>query len=303
MYFEKKFYYSIERLTKKFIKLYKKNSKNKDLVDSVQKAIYETSDKEKILFLNKNKQKYLVHTNDIVSKEIFINYKFDFKILKKAANLLGKNHKRETLLNIGGMIGSICIKSVKENFFKSAIVFEPAKKNFRLLMANIFINELEDKIKAYHLALSDKKALLKLVFNKGNLGDNRILKKNNNQINLKFEKVKSDKLDNFTSKLNKNNTLIFMDVQGHESYVLKGGEKTIKKQIPIVLEFAPYLLEKNWIKNFNLLFNNYKYFYNLHNNKRKKLNKENLNALAEEIKSKKIINTDLYIYYTDLLIV
>ena len=66
MYIKKNFYYRIERLAKKFIKLYKKNSKNKDLVNSIQKAIYETSDKEKILFLNKNKQKYLVHTNDIV---------------------------------------------------------------------------------------------------------------------------------------------------------------------------------------------------------------------------------------------
>ena len=35
-------------------------------------------------------------------------------------------------------------------------------------MANIFINELEDKIKAYQLALSSKKTLSKLVFNKGN---------------------------------------------------------------------------------------------------------------------------------------
>ena len=303
MYIKKNFYYRIERLAKKFIKLYKKNSKNKDLVNSIQKAIYETSDKEKILFLNKNKQKYLVHTNDIVSKEMFINYQFDFKKLKKAVKLLGKNHKRETLLNIGGMIGSICIKSVKENFFKSAIVFEPAKINFRLLMANIFINELEDKIKAYQLALSSKKTLSKLVFNKGNFGDTRFLIKNNNQKNSEFEKVKSDKLDNFTSKLNKKNTLIFMDVEGHEPYVLKGGRKTIKKQIPIVLEFSPYLFDKNWIANFDLLFKNYKYFYNLHNNKRKKLNKENFYELFKEIKSKKIINPDLSSYATDLMIV
>ena len=297
MKIKRKFYRNLESVLRKFIIFQEKNKKNTYLQKAVQSAIYNTSPKGDVIFLNKNKQKYLVHTSDTISKKLFIDYNFDFKIIKKALKFLDKNNKRKTLLNVGANIGSICIKSVKEKLFNSAIVFEPAKSHFRLLVANIFINKLENKIKAHQLALSDKKKILKLSLNqKGNLGDNRILKKTSNKKNLKIEKVKSDKLDNFTSKLNKKNSLIFMDVQGHEPYVLKGGKKTIKKKIPIVLEFSPLLLDKNWIKNFELLFRNYKYFYDLHKNKSKKiLNKQNLTDLFNNLKHEKNNYTDLLI--------
>ena len=297
MYYKKRFYRNLESLIRKFYTFQEKNKKNTYLQKAIQSAIYNTSPKGDIIFLNKKKQKYLVHTFDIISKKLFIDYNFDFEIIKKAVKFLDKNHKRETLLNIGANIGSICIKSVKEKLFNSAVVFEPAKGHFRLLMANIYINKLEDKIKAYQLALSDKKKTLKLSLNQtGNLGDNRIIKNINNKQNLKIEKVKSDKLDNFTSKLNKKNALIFMDVQGHEPYILKGGKKTIKKKIPIVLEFSPLLLDKSWLEGFSILFKNYKYFYNLHsNNKRKNFNKDNLIALFNKLKSKEKNYTDLMI--------
>ena len=238
-----------------------------------------------------------MHTGDYISKKLFIEYDFDFFLIKKTLKLQNKNHKRETIINIGANIGSICIRSIKENFFKYGIFFEPSIINYRLLMANIHINKLEDKIKAYRLALSDRKKILKLIIDtKGNLGRNRISKKKN-QKNLKIEKVKSDILDNFTSNLSKNNTLIFMDVQGHETNVFKGAKKTIKKKIPIVFEFSPLLLDKNWIRNFDLLLKNYNFFYNLREKKRKeKFNKDNLVALFNKLKLQERTFAELMIF-------
>ena len=110
------------------------------------------------------------------------------------------------------------------------------------------------------------------------------------------EVVKSDILDNYTYNLNKNNTLIFMDVEGHESNVFLGAKKTIKKKIPIVFEFYPALLDKNWIKNFNLVFKNYKFFYDLrNNNKKQKFNQKNLTALISKVNSIEGKHTDLMI--------
>ena len=164
-------------------------------------------------------------------------------------------------------------------------------------MANIYLNKLENKIKAYNLALSDKKTILNLSLNtRGNLGDNRIVKKQNKHKSLKIEKVVSDQLDNYTSKLNKKNTLIFMDTQGYEPYIIKGGKRTMKKKIPIVIEFSPLLLDKNWIKNFSELFKNYRYFYNLHGqNNRNVLSKNNLMKLFNQLKTKEKNYTDLMI--------
>ena len=296
MYSKKKFYRNIESVLKKFL-IFFKNSKNLDLQKAVQSAIYNTSENEKILFVNKGNTRFLLHSKDIVSKKIFIDYEFDYKIIKKALSLLGKKHKRKTLINIGANIGSICIKSVKEKYFNSAIVFEPEEMNFKLLMSNVLINNLENKIIAHKLALSNTKKVLKLSLNKkSNLGDNRIINKLNNQKKLKIQKVKSDKLDNFISSQNKQNTLIFMDVQGHEPYVFIGAKKTLKKKIPIVFEFSPLLLDKNWNRNFYLLYKNYKYFYDLHNgNKKRLLNKDNIISLFNKLKLEK--------NYTDLMIV
>ena len=76
----------------------------------------------------------------------------------------------------------------------------------------------------------------------------------------------------------------------------KLGEK-LKKKIPIVFEFYPSLLDKNWIKNYDLVFKNYRFFYNLHGkNRKEKFNKENLIALFNKVN---LIGKK----YTDLMIV
>ena len=49
-----------------------------------------------------------------------------------------------------------CIEAIKMNCFKKAIAFEPAIRNFRLLKANIFLNELESRIKVYNFISHNK---------------------------------------------------------------------------------------------------------------------------------------------------
>ena len=206
--------------------------------------------------------------------------------------MLGKKHSKSTLVNIGAHIGSTCIPAIKENKFKNSIAFEPTKKTFKLLQSNIFLNEVDDKIRAYNLAISNKKANLYLAIKRGNIGGNYISK--NKQKNTEI--VKSDILDNYTYNLNKNNSLIFMDVEGHEPNIFLGAKKTIKKKIPIVFEFYPSLLDKNWIKNFDLVFKNYRFFYDLRGkNRKEKFNKKNLIALINKVNSIEGKHTDLLI--------
>ena len=179
-----------------------------------------------------------------------------------------------------------------EKKFKNSIAFEPTKKTFKLLQSNIFLNEVDDKIRAYNLAISNKKANLYLAIKRGNIGGNYISK--NKQKNTEI--VKSDILDNYTYNLNKNNSSIFMDVEGHEPNIFLGAKKTIKKKIPIVFEFYPSLLDKNWINNFDLVFKNYRFFYGLRGKNRKdKFNKKNLIALINKVNSIEGKHTDLMI--------
>ena len=291
-YLKKRYYRTVESLIKKVLR-FKNNSKNNTLQKTIRSAIYNTTDENKILFSNNKDIKYLLGSSDWISKKLFIDKSFDYRILTKAIKLLGKKNSKLTLINIGAHIGSTAIPAIKKNNFKNLIAFEPTKRNFRLLKANIFLNEIDDRVQAYNLAISNKKANLHLGTTKGNTGGNRILR--NKQKNTEI--VKSDILDNYTYNLNKNNSLIFMDVEGHEPNIFLGAKKTIKKKIPIVFEFYPTLLDKSWIKNYDLVFKNYRFFYDLRGkNRKEKFNKKNLIALINKVNAIEGKHTDLMIF-------
>ena len=76
----------------------------------------------------------------------------------------------------------------------------------------------------HNLALSRKisKSYLKK-FELNNSGDYRLTKKKTG------EQVLLNILDNFTNKMNKKNSLIFIDAQGHEPEIFIGSKKTLKK--------------------------------------------------------------------------
>tara|TARA_Y100000294_G_C8551929_1_gene335673 strand:- start:86 stop:952 length:867 start_codon:yes stop_codon:yes gene_type:complete len=287
MYLKTRFYRIIESIIKKFL-IFKNNSKNNDLLRTIRSAIYNTSKGKNTLFLNNNDLKLALYNNDVVCKMLFIDEEFNFGVLKKGIKLLSSRNSRLTLINIGAHIGSTCIPAIKKNYFKNLIAFEPSKKNFRLFKANIFLNKIENRSKIYNLAISNKKKKLYLKMFE-NTGDYRIINKKQKN----SEEVECDILDNYTSNLNKNNSLIIMDVEGHEPKVFLGAQKTIKKRIPIIFEFMPRLLDKTWLKDFSKIFKKYNYFIDLKNGNKQEFNVINMSKLFN--KYKKNDHTDIMI--------
>ena len=280
MYLKKSYYRMLESLIKKIIK-FKNNSNNNAFQKIIRSAIYYTTKKNRILFSDNKNIKFLMPSCDWISQCLFINESFDYRILEKGIKLLkrkkvgGKNSK-STLINIGAHIGSTCIPAIKKNKFKNLIAFEPTKRTFELLNANIFLNGINDRSQVYNLAISDKKGSLHLnIKNVFDTGSNHIVK--NKQKNT--ETVKSDILDNYTYNLNKNNSLIFMDAESHEYNIFLGAKKTIKKKIPFVFEFAPYLLNKDWLKKISVLFKYYNFFYDIKTSKMKKFDATQMKKL------------------------
>jgi FkbM family methyltransferase len=140
-----------------------------------------------------------------------------------------------------------------------------------LLKANVNINQIEKKVTLLNMALSNKIAegYLKL-FSPNNSGDFRVVSKSK-----KVERIKLNVLDNFTSKISRNNSLIFMDAQGHEPEIFLGGKKTLKKKIPMIFELMPSIIKK---LNPEGLYNSIKHYKNLtdlRENKILKMNKTN----------------------------
>ena len=266
--FKKRFYRFLESILKKIILFFKK-TKNQNLSRSALSAIYRTAKNERYLLKNNTNEVLIVHTNELISEKIFIDGSFEFLAFEKTIAIIKKFSKLNTLVDIGANIGTTSIPALTKGFFKNAIVIEPEIKNFRILMSNIYLNNLEKRITAHNLALTDKEnSLLYLeIFKEGNNGKHKISKEN--LINKKFDskniqKAKGNTLDKIAPNITREDSLIWMDAEGYEGIILKGANSTIVKKIPLVVEFDPVMMsEYHSFNHFKLLFPHYSVFYDL----------------------------------------
>lgn len=262
-----KFYRLTEIILKKLI-LFFKSTKNQKLRRTALSAIYKTHEKEKFLLKIQENENFIVYCKELASKEIFINGSCDFLKFEKTVSIIKKFNELNTLVNVGANIGSIAIPALSRQFFKEAILIEPEQQNFRILMVNVYLNELEKRITAHNIALTDKdNSQLHLELNKvRNFGDHRIVNGpiGSDTLNEKsIRVVKGETLDKIAPNLKRENCLIFMDAQGHEGFILKGAKQTIEKKIPMVLEFTPRWIKENGSYDYFKLLLCYSVVYDL----------------------------------------
>lgn len=268
--------------------------------------IYFESLKNKLVILNSDKEKYILNSDDkVLSKFLYINGSYDFSKFETAIKICYPDSSLnpiDLLVNIGANIGSICIPAVKRNYANKSIAVEPDPKNYRNLVSNIYINNLQDKISHYCNAISNENEKeLELELSEYNFADHRISVSNTEGIFSESKrgkiKVMSKTLNSFIDFFDKKRNLIYMDVQGYEGIVLQGSSKIVEKKIPIVLEVWPYGL--NRANSFQILIDiikKYSYFYVLSekNPKRRSTNE------IEKIINNLGINSTKYI---DILII
>lgn len=141
--------------------------------------------------------------------------------------------KQGTFIDVGAHIGKWSV--AMGNRGMDVISVEPDSDNFETLNHNMIIN----KIKNYHalnVALFNKKG--KMPFNRdrfssarNSLIDTWIKKSNSLESTID---VKVDTLDNITKNI-KDVVLVKLDVEGVESYVLKGAAKLLQSQHPAII--------------------------------------------------------------------
>ena len=296
-----KFYRLTEIILKKLI-LFFKSTKNQKLRRRALSAIYNTHKKEKFLLKIQENENFIVHCDELISKQIFLEGSFDFFKFEKVVSIIKTNNDMTTLVDDGANIGSIAIPALTRHYFKEAIVIEPEEKNFQILMANIYLNGLIKKVTAHNIALTDEdNSSLYLEINQdNNYGGHRIfnsLVKSDTLNEKNIRTVRGETLDKVAPNLKKGNALIWMDVQGHEGIVLNGMKQSIEKQIPMVLEFAPSFIKDNNSYDYFKLLLRYSVVYDLNEEKITpiKFSETVLKNLFDKYYQSKSI------YYTDLL--
>lgn len=223
---------------------------------------------ENFKFYNKKYYFVLFGKDKYISRNTFVNGPHDFNLLKKTTKILNK--KVSFLIDVGANVGTFCIPAVKDNIIKECIAIEPIKKINKILDINIYLNNLQDKIKVFNYVISNKKfEKLSFKMNKNNFGDNRFSTKSKNKI-----LTNSIKLDHFVHYFNLEKLIIKIDVQGFEDKVLMGSQRFIKSKVPILVEFDQNFLKSKYFNKLITLFEtNYKYIFVLDNkdNKREKI--------------------------------
>jgi len=195
-------------------------------------------------------------------------------------------------VDAGAKIGDIT-KAVASNFIK-CLCFEPAKKNYQILIQNLAINIQSQNVIPYNFALGSETTTKKFFLSSERNGDNRFFVSSNE----KFESydVQIKKLDDILSSNNINEKIIIkMDVQGAELDIMKGSKKTLEHDCLIITEFWPWGLKIN--KNEPIEFvdfmkeRNYG-FYTLEN---KPVSYEYLQKVCQMGKTRKFVEDDFLI--------
>ena len=215
--------------------------------ETFRRAYFDTLDPNRQFSVSTHgSEKYVVLNSDkAISRALFIKGSFDFDKVEKVISVMSavnKAFKLETLIDVGANIGTVCIPAVKRGLAANAIAIEPEPLNYRVLVANIFLNDLADKIKTYNLALGSKdNQTLELELSAGHSGDHRIHVANETGTvsSGKITSVKSETFDSVVPAVDRNSCLVWMDTQGYEGIILQGAQNIIRAQVPMAVEFWP----------------------------------------------------------------
>jgi FkbM family methyltransferase len=158
-----------------------------------------------------------------------------------------------SMLDIGANIGVISIGLLLAREVNLALALEPEPSNFRLLCRNIQQNDLSQQILCLQLAVGETVSALTLELSPDNLGDHRIREVPASQASeLEREsvrqsiRVESLPLPNILGLPEvqafglSSPSFLWIDVQGYETYVFRGGMSLLKKGLPTVSEIWPY---------------------------------------------------------------
>lgn len=212
----------------------------------VKKLVFDTTQTRGVLAANTDQEVFIVSTRDsTIGRMVYAQGLKDAENVAQVIKLLGPNHTKSLLIDIGANIGTVCIPAIKRDMFKSAIAIEPEPFNYSILKANIHLNGLDQRISTFNIALGAE-ANRELIFelSESNYGDHRVRRSTEPGLHGEASRstivVKSEPFDTICTELDKNDAVIWMDTQGYEGYILSGAKKALVAGVPLIVEFWPY---------------------------------------------------------------
>ncbi len=176
-----------------------------------------------------------------IGRRLFTKSTYGTESARRAIQVLGGAHQLD-FVDVGAHYGSVCIELVHSGLASRAVAIEADPANFRVLMANIYLNGLQDAISTHQCAASDQDfGSRSLVIYPESSGRNQITQKNSESTDRVIS-VGAKTLDTLLMPIMNSSLpslLIQLDTQGHEPWVLMGAKGLMERSTPIILEFWP----------------------------------------------------------------
>jgi len=149
-------------------------------------------------------------------------------------NLTEKTIKGKIFVDAGANMGLVSIFAAKLGAEK-VYAFEPVSHTYNILLENIKLNKMEDKVIPIKKALGNENKITEIFYDLNNLRESTILPSLANG-DMKKERIVVVKLDDV---IKGRVDFIKIDVEGFEANVLRGAKNIIRKWKPI-LAFSAY---------------------------------------------------------------
>lgn len=156
-------------------------------------------------------------------------------------------------LDIGGNIGTTTLYAMRSGKFSRGLCVEPEPGNLRVVRLNLEANGLADKVVVRANAVSDKRGVMQLALSRSNFGDHRVVGPTAPAALATID-VQVETLDDILKAERiapEGVSLVWVDTQGHEGFVMSGAKALIAKRVPFCIEFWPQILKET--RGFELL--------------------------------------------------
>ena len=182
---------------------------------------------------------------------------FEHEILDYVKSV-APTHK--TIVDVGAMIGNHSVYFARFLRHDRIIAFEPMPEHWELLQLNV---GQHPTVETHNVALSNKEGRVWMQRHRGNWGMDHVAEMDEAVDPSEYEKVPCLRLDSFNIS---DVTLMKIDVEEHEEYVLEGASNTIERDKPLILiedyydtygrfrQLRDYVKMKRWDREMTSLY-------------------------------------------------
>ena len=157
------------------------------------------------------------NTNDFQ----FANYRYEWGVKKY---ILDHIQEYSVFIDAGSCIGDYTILVAKYGI--RSIAIEPMPQNYEVLIKNLKLNNLIDKVKTFQIGLGNKNQMVQFKFNEINTGASHI-DRDNRSTSCQIELRTLDSILDDLQLDTKDRILLKLDIEGMEDEALEGAARFI----------------------------------------------------------------------------